>query len=210
MPLTRDRIHDVREPESSCSWCEGNLTERSRFGSRRYGLARRGLYACDSCLDERAYEKPPTGWGEPANAWTVREPSQMTPGSYLLLGVGLGAFLTTVIGVTLILEGFGSRANVGLFGLYLVGAACAFVTPVRPRETAPAELARYAWIGVVGYFTLRMLDRVGDSEPAVEVALSCILALGTGWGALLTTRYGFASRRRALLGSPPASQAHPR
>lgn len=182
------------------------MTERSKFGSRRYGLERRGLYACDSCLDERAYEQPPTGWNAD-EVWSAGPSSELSPRSSLVLGFGLALFLTALMAALLATKDLHSNEVGALIILYLIGAAAAFITPVRLRVNSNADIAPAAGRAVVGVSLLMIVDRIGDSYTTVDVALACVLAIGSGWGALLTIRYGVENRRRAK--SPQTRQRPP-
>lgn len=184
------------------------MTERSKFGSQRYGLERRGLYACDSCLTERAYEQPPTGW-DATGEWSVGRASELSPHSSLALAFGLARFLTALMAIWLTTAGLEPMEFGGLLGLYLIGAASAFVTPVKPRVNSKTDVGIAVGGAIVGGSLLRIVDRIGDSYPAVDVALACVFATASGWFALLLVRYGLENRRRALRSqdspSPPTS-----
>jgi len=47
-----------------CDWCYGPLSPKARGESQAIGLDREASWACEDCIRERRFERPPGGWDD--------------------------------------------------------------------------------------------------------------------------------------------------
>lgn len=184
----------------SCSWCRGPVSARARFGSQRQGLDTLEAWACDSCLDLRAFEQPPAGWTGDTEGWSAGEHKQ--EGHSLAASIAVVLAIPMVLGLWVAIEAgsIGAAATAGFVGTFLLGGMFAFMLPFRlpvdDRRSAGASAA----LMVVIFFGLRTIDRAVSSRPGVAFLLACVGSIAVGWLTGAMVRFVLDRHRRESTG----------
>lgn len=179
-----------------CAWCGRTVSSRASFGSQRYGLTRRGVAACDTCLDAGAHEDPPPGWSESDGAWshdTVDDlhERERTPVLFVIGGLWLAA---GPVWLAFALHSEGFVVAVGYVILLAIGSVGALLTPVQVPDRAPAnttQLVLAMGLAALGKTAFRMTE----GHEALRQVLVWAFVVLTGWAPVYLIRTGLAVRR---------------